>query len=155
MTARDQWLRLLPFLTGLRVSSTVTDLVLIYESIASSASVLRWLTLRSWTIELPSEFLRLNYWTSSYELSLSLMLRPTVSRPVCLGIKHLSGAYGQVFITVRQLRVCWCGVLSLTRGRVCRLVTLTNQLHVPLNSRRTEQRPPPRTVRVLFHVCSL
>jgi hypothetical protein len=50
--------------------------------------------------------------------SLSLMLRPTVSRPVCLGIKHPSGAYGQIFITVRQLRVCWCGALSLTRGLV-------------------------------------
>jgi hypothetical protein len=28
------------------------------------------------------------------------------------------------FITVRQLRVCWCGALSLTRGRVCRLKLL-------------------------------
>jgi hypothetical protein len=28
------------------------------------------------------------------------------------------------FITVRQLRVCWCGALSLTRGRVCRLQLL-------------------------------
>jgi hypothetical protein len=54
-------------------------------------------------------------------LSLSLMLRPTVSRPVCLGIEHPSAAYDQIFITVRRFRVCWCGALSLMRGRVCRL----------------------------------
>jgi hypothetical protein len=52
------------------------------------------------------------------ESSLSLMLRPTVSRSVYLGIKHPSGAYDQVFITVRQLRVCRSGALCLKRGLV-------------------------------------
>jgi hypothetical protein len=34
---------------------------------------------------------------SHWSLSLSVMLRPTVSRPVCLGIKHRFGAYDQLF----------------------------------------------------------
>jgi hypothetical protein len=57
-------------------------------------------------------------------LSLSLMLRPTVGPPICLGIKHPFVVYDQICITVRQLQVCWCGALSLTRGPVCRLQLL-------------------------------
>jgi hypothetical protein len=57
-------------------------------------------------------------------LSLSLMLRPTVSRPVCLGAKHPSGAYDQILLLVWQLRSCSCGAPSLTRGRVCLLYVL-------------------------------
>jgi hypothetical protein len=66
-------------------------------------------------------------------LSLSLILRPTVSRPVCLGIKHPSGAHDQILITVRHLRVCWCGAFSLTRGEICRLQLLLDLASVSLS----------------------
>jgi hypothetical protein len=39
-----------------------------------------------------------------------------VSRP--------SGAYDQLFITVKQMRVCLYGALSLTRGWICRSLLL-------------------------------
>jgi hypothetical protein len=58
------------------------------------------------------------------QVKVKVILRPRVSRPVCLGMKHLTGAYNQIFVTVRELRVCSCGALSLTSGRVCRLQLL-------------------------------
>jgi hypothetical protein len=53
------------------------------------------------------------------------MLRPIVLRPLYFGKKkHPYGAYDHILITVRQLQACWCEALSLTRGRVCRLLFL-------------------------------
>jgi hypothetical protein len=50
ITAHNQWLyktRSTPYWTTSVFSSTVSDLVLIYDSVTSSASVVRWLTLHS------------------------------------------------------------------------------------------------------------
>jgi hypothetical protein len=77
-----------------------------------------------------------------WQLSLSLMLRPTVSRPVCLGIKHPYEAYDQIFITVRLLLVCWCGALSLTKGLVWLLqllLSLASSVILGSESRGTRQ----------------
>jgi hypothetical protein len=53
-----------------------------------------------------------------------ILVQPTVSSPVCLGIRHSSVTHYQILITVRQLWVCWCGTSILGRGWVCSLQLL-------------------------------
>jgi hypothetical protein len=60
----------------------------------------------------------------SLHYTIKVMLRWTISRPVCLGVKRPYEAQYQICITVRHLRVCWCGAPDLKRGRVCRLQLL-------------------------------
>jgi hypothetical protein len=64
-------------------------------------------------------------WTvAAFQLSNRVSCYDRRSIGQSLRIERPSGDYNQIFITVRQLQVCWCGALSLTRGRVCRLQLL-------------------------------
>jgi hypothetical protein len=60
------------------------------------------------------------------EVEVEVNLRPTVSRPVCLGVRRPSGTFDQFFFLLenpfRHLRVCYFVAPSLTRGRVCNLL---------------------------------
>jgi hypothetical protein len=66
-----------------------------------------------------------SYCVPDTEVEFEVNLRPTVSRPVCLGVRRPSGIRDQFFflleIFFRQLRVCYFVPPSLTRGWVCNL----------------------------------
>jgi hypothetical protein len=80
-------------------SSTVTHLVLIYESVTSSASVVCWLTLHSWILNsLTNEF----KWTLSLTSELYYDRR-SVGQSVLEQSTHL-GLMTKIFITVWPLR---------------------------------------------------
>jgi hypothetical protein len=59
------------------------------------------------------------------KVKVKVILRPTVCRPVRLGIRHPPGTRDQFFpfslwlFFFLQFRVCWCGAPFLTRSRIC------------------------------------
>jgi hypothetical protein len=87
-TARNKWLhKTRSILAGLWLASLLACLVM-------------WLISFRVTLRLSSA-LRMTYeWRTN---PFSLILRPTVRRPVCLGIDHPSRAYDQIFITVKTV----------------------------------------------------
>jgi hypothetical protein len=103
-------------------------------------------------------------WSQSTQVKVKVTLRPTVSRPVRLGVRRPSGNRDKFFflleILFRQLRVCYFVALSLMIGRVCNLLLLLVLARaVPLqactaynNSARTAQKTHLPTVATVLRV---
>jgi hypothetical protein len=90
----------------------------------------------------------------SYLLSIEVQvnLRPTVSRPVCSGVRRPSGTCDQFFfrheMSFRQMRLCYFVAPSLTRGRVCNL--LLNCFWALQEQSLLSRSPAELTVHLLF-----
>jgi hypothetical protein len=148
----NKWFDLLPLslqLQRITIKYDSSQSVIAQDSLYSLTglrvpSVPLWLTC-FWFTNLSLLLLRLPWKMTalrmpSFCLSVCLMLRLTASQPVCLGIEHPSGAFDQICITVGQLWVCWCGALSLTKGRICGLqllLTLASAVILRSESRGT------------------
>jgi hypothetical protein len=97
----------------------VTDLVLIYESVTSSASVVRWLTLHSWTLDYWTAFwilLRMNLWLlpESLELSESYVTTDGQSASLSWNKAPICGLRPDIYYSLTITVLLW-GALSNER----------------------------------------
>jgi hypothetical protein len=60
--------------------------------------------------------------TEQFGSEVKVILRPTVSMPVCRGIGHPSGAHDEMFTTAGHLLFSYCMAPSLKRGLVSNLL---------------------------------
>jgi hypothetical protein len=121
ITALNQWLsmtRSIPYWTTSVFSSAVTDLDLIYESVTSSASVVLWLTLHSWTLE----FLRIH--PTEFTNELSFITRGEPKR----------GHHLELFLCYFVLIRCYETYLATCYPATYVLRNLLNVFTVPLSS---------------------
>jgi hypothetical protein len=111
ITVHNAWLyktRSIPYWTTSVFSSTVADLVLIYESVTSTATALN-------DDCLTNDSVQSHIATEGQSVCLSWCRAP-------------AGAHHQMFLLVWKLLSCPCGALSLTRGRVCHLSVIVGSI---------------------------
>jgi hypothetical protein len=128
ITAHNQWLsktRSIPSWTTRGFCSTVTDLVLIYESATSSTFIVRWLTLHSWTMNSLTTELRP---TAPFRMNSELTI-------ITLGRnEYVTMSYSSYVILFLSVAAVTCVSKPLASNGLFRLVTTETCVSEPLAS---------------------
>jgi hypothetical protein len=127
ITAHNQWLRLAPFFTGLRVCSrllwlswfwfTNRSLLQLPLSAGQHSTAEHTITELWALLRMTNDESRMDSPKSKSKSHCDWRsITQSISKSWC---RAPYGAHDQIYITIWQLRSCFCGAPSLTRGRVC------------------------------------